>query len=276
MFRLLIALLLLCGGSCIATVPRTRVTEFAPLSNAESDAASQRVRNISETVAVETYEAHLFRGSNGLALPYRLMRPSERAANGSHPLVVIFHGSGAIGDDNRAQVGPLARSWATAEVRRRFPAYVLIPQFPARSANYKPGADSLPYSEGTDLLTTAIELVQHVRAAENVPSEKTHAVGFSMGGSAIWNVLRHEPGLFARVVIVGGVPTADARNAIGNTRVLLVHGDKDTENPFGAAWNVFAGSKRGVEFWRFRDLGHDFPPELIATDRIREWLFARP
>ncbi len=273
-FRVLTPLLLVGVISCTATTAPPRAIEFAPLSPAESDEALRRIESISADVPVETYEADVFRASGGVTVPYRLLRPSADAARGPHPLVVIFHGSGAIGTDNRSQVGALARSWATGEVRRRFPAFVLIPQFAARSANYTTGPDSLPYSEGTELLAAAVELVHHIRAAENVSRENTYAVGFSMGGSAIWNVLRLEPGLFARAVIVGGVPTRDAPGTAGATRVLLVHGDKDTENPFAAAWNVFVRSKGGIELWRFRGLGHDFPPALIATDRIREWLFA--
>jgi predicted peptidase len=45
--------------------------------------------------------------------PYRILRPAELAGGRTHPLVVLFHGSGAIGTDNISQVGPLAKSWAS-------------------------------------------------------------------------------------------------------------------------------------------------------------------
>ena len=56
------------------------------------------------------------------------------------PLIVVLHGSGAIGDDNRRQLGKLALSWAAPAIRAKFPAYILVPQFPERSANYAPSA----------------------------------------------------------------------------------------------------------------------------------------
>jgi predicted peptidase len=272
-FRLLLPLLSLFVLSCAGATFRPHVTDFAPLSPAASEEASRQIRIMSEAVPLETYEAHVFQARNGLALPYRFLRPGHGHENHPRRLVVIFHGSGAIGTDNRSQVGPLARSWATAGVRKRFGAVVLIPQFPARSANYRLGSDSLPYSEGTELLSAAIDLVQHIRTTENVASEDTFAIGFSMGGSAVWNVLRDHPRLFARAVIIAGVPTAGAPSTLGSTRVLLVHGDADTENPYTAAWNVFVHSKGAIDFWRFRGLGHEFPHKLITTDRIREWLF---
>jgi predicted peptidase len=243
---------LLCAVSCVGTTPPPAA--------------------VSATIPADTFEANVFQSSSGVTLPYRLLRPAGGPADGPYPLVVIFHGSGAIGTDNRSQIGAVAKSWATDDARRELPAFVLVPQFPARSANYTIGADSLPYSEGTALLGAGVELIHHIRATENVDRERTWAVGFSMGGSAIWNVLRGEPGLFARAVIVGGVPAADAVRAIGNTRVLLVHGDEDTENPFAAAWNVYLASNGTIDFWRFPGLGHEFPPELITSGRIREWL----
>lgn len=215
----------------------------------------------------EPFQAHT------ASLPYRLLRPDPAAGPGPHPLIVIFHGSGAIGNDNRAQIGPVAKSWVTAEMRRRFPAYVLIPQFPARSANYTPGADGLPVSHGTPLLAAALELVRDVRAKENV--SETYAIGWSMGGSALWNALAAQPGLFSRAVIVGGVPPADALRAAGSARVLLVHGDQDTENPFDAARRVHEASRGTIELWRYPGLGHEFPPDLIATPRMAEWLLGR-
>jgi predicted peptidase len=186
--------------------------------------------------------------------------------------VVIFHGSGAIGDDNRSQIGPLARSWATDDARRRYPAFLLVPQFSGRTANYAQQAGGLPQSEGTEMLRAGLELVQHVRATENIASGKVFALGFSMGGSALWNALHWLPGLFSRAIIVAGVPSAETRD-LGATRVLLVHGDQDVENPFTAAWNAFLQSPPPLEFWRFRGLGHELPQELIAGDRLQAWMF---
>ncbi|HEX8619925.1 MAG TPA: PHB depolymerase family esterase [Thermoanaerobaculia bacterium] len=273
MFRLLMLLLSLCALACTATMSGPQVTDFAPLSVAASDELSRQIKTLSETVKVDAYEANVFVAPDGRSLPYRLLRPAANPTNHPRRLVVMFHGSGAIGTDNRSQVGALAKSWATDDVQRRFGAYVLVPQFPTRSSNYKIGPDALPYSEGTELLGTAAALVQHIRATEQIPPENTYAIGFSMGGSAIWNVLRDHPGLFARAAIVGGVPPADAARVAGRTPLLLVHGDADTENPFAAAWNVFLNAHGPLEFWRFRGLEHDFPPELITTDRLREWLF---
>lgn len=211
----------------------------------------------------DAFESHVFRSSANVTLPYRLLRPAGR---GPHPLVVLFHGSGAIGNDNRSQIGAVARSWATDDARGRYPAFVLVPQFPARSSNYS------PYAQGTELLRAALELVHHIRETENVDAKRVYAMGFSMGGSAIWNALEWEPGLFARAAIVAGVPTADLPN-LDQTALLLVHGDQDVENPFTLAWNAHLRAPDRIEFWRYPGLAHEFPQELIDSDRLRDWLF---
>ena len=87
-----------------------------------------------------------FAGADGTRLPYRLMPPASPSPGREYPLVVLLHGSGAIGDDNEKQIGAVARAWGEPALRKRFPAYVLVPQVPVRSADYRPGGDGLPAS----------------------------------------------------------------------------------------------------------------------------------
>jgi predicted peptidase len=207
---------------------------------------------------------------DGITLQYRLMAPPRVIAGQSYPLVVVFHGSGAIGTDNLAQIGPLAKSWAAPERRAQFPAYVLIPQFSQRSAIYANGS-----STATPQLHVAFALVEQMKRELPVDASRIYALGFSMGGSAVWNALALKPGLFARAVSVAGVPNRDALAVLGDTRFLLVHGDADIENPYTDARAAYeVADKSRVDFWTYPGLGHEFPQELIATPRLAEWLFA--
>ena len=205
---------------------------------------------------------------DGITMQYRLLSPPHVVAGRRHPLLVIFHGSGAIGTDNTAQLGPLAKSWATAERRAHYPAYVLIPQFSTRSAEYANGS-----SHATPALHTALALVEQMK--RELPVDRVYAIGWSMGGSAVWNALALKPGLFSRAAVVAGVPNRDALTQLGDTHLLLVHGDADTENPYAAARAAYeAADPSRVEFWRYEGLAHEFPQDLIATPRLAEWLFA--
>ncbi len=52
---------------------------------------------------VDRFEAHTFAAPGGTTLPYRLLRPATPPAGAARaPLVLVLHGSGEIGTDNRA------------------------------------------------------------------------------------------------------------------------------------------------------------------------------
>ncbi|HEX7154307.1 MAG TPA: hypothetical protein VF618_22660 [Thermoanaerobaculia bacterium] len=222
---------------------------------------------LNQTIPVDIYTPHTFRSREGIDIPYRLLRPAVP----SRTLLVIFHGSGAIGTDNRAQIGGMARSWATGAMRRDYPAYVLVPQMPARSANYEADERVGQRSFGTPTLEAALELIEQLRTTEHI--DRVYAIGFSMGGSSVWNTLVLKPGLLAKGVVIAGVPNPQALPLLGDTRLLLVHGDADTENPFDAAWATYHLAPRRLEFWRYRGLGHDVPAQLLNTTALAEWLF---
>jgi predicted peptidase len=266
------ALVVSFATTCGSTSAHSRVRVIPLVS--EGTALKERVETITKTVAVEAYESGAFRGSNGVVLPYRLLRPQRASPGVPAPLVVIFHGSGAIGTDNRAQIGPVAKSWATRAMRERFPAFVLVPQFPVRSAEYVLSEGKRVRATPTPALEAAWELVEQMQRELKVDRAKTFATGFSMGGSAIWNTLALKPGMFSAVAIVAGVPNPDAFSRLGTTRVLLVHGEEDKDNPFDAAWSAYGAVEAHAEFWRFAGVAHDFPQRLIADAELAEWLFS--
>lgn len=223
------------------------------------------------TSTVSEYEAAKFRD-----VRYRLLRPQHVARGERYPLVVIFHGSGAIGTDNVSQIGPLAKSWAAPAMRDCYPAFVLVPQFRARSANYS-GSGATMTSYATDDLRNALGAIDNVIEKLPIDRQRIVAIGFSMGGSAVWNALVLRPRFFATAVSVAGVPNRDALPILGRTRLLLVHGDADPENPFAAAAAAYeAAPKDRVEFLRSEGLGHEFPHDLITEPTLAKWLLGAP
>ena len=68
----------------------------------------------------DRFEAKTFTAPDGVTLPYRLLPPPTPPPPGTRvPLVLVLHGSGEIGTDNRAQLTPLALAWARDEARAR-------------------------------------------------------------------------------------------------------------------------------------------------------------
>ena len=156
------------------------------------------------TVDTELFARGSFTAADGTVLPYRILPPRHVRAGQRYPLVLQFHSSGGIGTDNAAQLDRLARSWAMPATRERYPAYVLVPQFAGRSANYGPAAADQA-ATAAPALHAALALVRHVATTHRVDTSRIYAVGFSMGGSAAWLSPTLAPGQFAAIVPIAGI-----------------------------------------------------------------------
>ena len=74
----------------------------------------------------EPFSASATPGSRSIGC--QLLRPSNETE--PKPLLVILHGSGERGHDNRLQLKFLPQLMASAKRRAEFPCYVLVPQCP--------------------------------------------------------------------------------------------------------------------------------------------------
>lgn len=279
------ALALVAGLAACATGPSPEVAppagagyRLVPPASPEAEAReASRVREI-ERIPPDVFAAGEFRARDGTELRYRLLPPPDPVPGRRYPLVVLFHGSGESGTDNRKQVDRFALAWARPEIRRRFPAYVLAPQMPGRSANYTgppgtPGRSSFPEPP----LHAALELADSLLAALPVDSARVYAVGFSMGGSSVWNALWMRPGMFAAAIPVAGVPNRARAAESARTPLWVIHGNDDDANPIEPDRETYAVLRdlgAPVTFWEYQGGVHRVPPELLAGDAFPRWLFA--
>lgn len=222
-----------------------------------------------------------FTGSNDVKLRYRLLTPASSSSPARYPLVVMLHGSGAIGKDNEKQLSWLARSWAHPVIRSQFPAYVLVPQAPARSADYdKSAIDNELYSKPGMPLNAMLELIEQTIKRYPVDTRRVYVIGFSMGGSATWNALIIRPSLFAAAIPIAGIaPERYHAKQIASIPIMIVHGNADIENPIASDRAMFMALKtqpaNKTRFIEYEKLDHRIPPEMIFSIGWREWLFTQ-
>lgn len=266
-------------ASAPRNAPPSAPDRLAPPATA---AAARRDAGVLDTISAlpaDLFAADTFTAPDGTTLRYRLLPPLDPRPGVRYPLVVVFHGSGVIGTDNLAQLSRFPKTWAREDVRRRYPAYVLAPQFPERSAVYSgseddPGRSSIPGPP----LPAALDLIDALQARLPIDSARVYAIGFSMGASAVWNALALRPDLFAAAVPIAGVPNPAAADRVARTPVWVIHGNADTENPIGPDRGMVetlrARPGAEVRFWEMDGMGHDIPPALLAGDALMEWLFA--
>jgi predicted peptidase len=263
LLRILCACLLVCAVSAQAQAP----------------SVSPDRRVVYDARAVAALDDGVFTAHHAHSgLPYRLLAPIRPAPPDGYPLVLVLHGSGAIGTDNRAQLGALAKAWALPQVMGGFPAYVVVPQFPARTADYTPGPDGALQSQAYPPLQSALALVDELAVRYRVDRRRIYVTGFSMGASGVWQALLARPELFAAAVPIAGIapPRAEAIR-LKKVPLLVVHGDADTENPpqsdLAMVKALHAAGNTRVELVMHAGLAHEIAPEIVYGRWWRDWLF---
>lgn len=151
---------------------------------------------------LNVFTPHRFDEPDGQPMPYRLYTPKDANPGKSYPLIVFFHGLGSVGEDNRRPItgGTLlpAGIWTTPAVQAKHLCFVLAPQCPASDLWVNPGrsfrAKSPRLRPGpTEAMRTALALIDHVIETHPIDRQRLYAVGTSMGGYAVWEVLARRP-----------------------------------------------------------------------------------
>jgi len=220
-----------------------------------------------------------FIARDGTRIRYRLLAPLTVEPGTRYPLVVQLHSSSGVGSDNERQLERPALSWAMPAMRERYRAYVLVPQFEQRSANYDV-PDAPTSAMASPSVPAMLELVEHVAKQQAVDRDRIYAVGFSMGGSTAWLSAAARPDLFAAIVPIGAVaPANDAASALAAVPVWAMHGDADTENPITADRRLVASIRsrdgRHVRLREYVGLDHQLPADFYPGQWWRDWLFAQ-
>ena len=228
----------------------------------------------------KSFERATYPNPGGAALPYRLLRP-QSPPSAKLPLIIMLHGSGAIGTDNESQLDTLALAWAQPDIMRRYPAFVLAPQFATRSANYQISeTDHLRYSSPGASLLPLFGLIDQLLATQPIDPARIYLVGFSMGASTSWHALLLHPEHFAAAILLSGVPPQRIlAPAFAGTPLLICHGDADPENPYAPDFAMFkaVGSPSNARFRTYTGMTHTPPPDIADPTSTwwRDWLFVQ-
>lgn len=209
------------------------------------------------------------------AVNYRLLKPKKIEESKKYPLILVFHGSGAIGSNNSSQMGVLAKMWLLPENREKYPVYVLSPQFPQRSSNYHLDKDrNVLVSQSSEYLDLVLNSLDSFIEKENIDKSRIYVMGFSMGGSTTSNAISNRPNLFAAAINISGVSQFDKINTLQNMPIWMVHGSLDTENSPKSNMKFFEELKvsGNIFFWEFKDKYHNNILSAELIDEIPKWL----
>lgn len=171
-------------------------------------------------------------------MPYRLYIPENYDPNMPYPLVLFLHGGGERGNDNEKHLmgSDGAIIWATPEVQKKHPSFVLAPQ----SSHHANGGFALTRDEkhpdkielsrvfqvSEDLLL-AHEILMHVIEKYHIDQNRLYITGLSQGGFGTYNLNMLYPDLFAAMVPIAGGGDPKKAELLVNKPIWNFHAEDD-------------------------------------------------
>src|SRR5688572_22623600 len=177
---------------------------------------------------LKVFEARVLRASGGGALPYRLLKPLDDAPQQKYPLVLFLHGGGERGDDNEKQLIHGGRNFAHEAMRRRHPAFVVIPQCPAEKKWVEVPWDAQSHKvpeEASETLQAVFDLIAALQKEFAIDERRIYCVGLSMGGFGTWDLLYRKPDLLAAAIPICGGGDPATVEKIKHVPLWAFHGD---------------------------------------------------
>lgn len=219
----------------------------------------------------------------GASLPYRIMKPATIAPKQRYPLVVFLHGAGERGADNERHLRLAVPALCRADVRARWPGFVVAPQCPAGhrwvETDWGEAAPHRTPTEPSLPMRLLLALIPKLMGDHPIDPDRVYVIGMSMGGYGAWDLMIRRPQLMAAAVpICGGADDGEAAARIRHIPVWVFHGARDEIVPVVRSRSVVAalaaaGSKpRYTEYPRANHFCWD---PAMSEPGMLEWLFAQ-
>ncbi|ANF51486.1 phospholipase [Chryseobacterium glaciei] len=235
-------------------------------------------RKLLNSLNTDKFQKKIF-ADNDIKIPYRFLMPKNNRTNEKFPLVITFHNSTRIGNDNENQLEPFAKIWLRDEIYEKFPCYVVAPQFNTRSTNYEINGEGIQVSKPSNEVSTLLKLIKDLeKEYPNIDKSRIYLIGYSMGGSTAQNLMNLSPNTFAAVVSVAAVPDLSNLSKIKEKNIWLIHGKNDDENPYVGSVELYnkLPSDKNLIFTTFTNLNHNnIVIPFLITDEIPKWLFEK-
>ncbi|WP_404985220.1 prolyl oligopeptidase family serine peptidase [Chryseobacterium sp. M5] len=235
-------------------------------------------RKLLNSLNTDQFQKKIF-VENDIQIPYRFLTPKNNRKNEKFPLVITFHNSTRIGNDNENQLEPFAKIWLRDEIYEKYPCYVVAPQFNKRSTNYEINGEGIQISKPSNEVFALLKLIKNLeKEYPNIDKNRIYLIGYSMGGSTAQNLMNLNPDTFAAVVSVAAVPDLSNLNKIKEKNIWLIHGKQDDENPYIGSVQLYnkLSTNKNLIFTTFTNLHHNnIVIPFLVTDEIPKWLFEK-
>jgi predicted peptidase len=227
------------------------------------------------------FEAREFTGAAGKVLRYRLLAPLEVEPGATYPLVLLLHGAGERGDENARQLIHGGKAWADEALRRRHPAFVVVPQCPADRRWVEvpwDGKEHAMPAEPSRPLGLTFELLTALQQELPIDAGRIYGVGLSMGGFGVWDVLQRKPELLAAAVPICGGGDPNYAAGFAATPVWVFHGADDATvvvDRSRAMVKALVAAGGQPIYTEYEGVEHDSWTQTFDNRLVWDWLFAQ-
>ncbi|MDD2798573.1 MAG: prolyl oligopeptidase family serine peptidase [Bacteroidales bacterium] len=226
------------------------------------------------------FSREFFTNSKGDTLHYRLL-VSDYSIDRRYPLVIFLHGSGERGLDNDAQLKWGVMNFATDEMMKAHPAFVIAPQCPPEldwtNAEWNEKTHSVRLLPNPSKpIELVIALIKEFSKRKDVDSTRIYITGLSMGGFGVFDAIERYPHLFAAAVpVCGGGDTSKAAS-VAHLPIWIFQGAADgAVAPEHGVDMLKALQKAGGHpgFTLYPEVGHFSWLGAYTDPMLYEWLF---
>lgn len=238
-------------------------------------------------LSVDDLQPRTFMDAQGHTLPYRLWTPRGYDPTKKYGLVLVLHGAGERGTDNRAQLAgqtaPLV--FVKPENQARWPVFVVAPQCPgdqqwvAMPWGDASGKGKQPPAPTWPMAASLAALDKLMTEFPGIDPSRLFVTGLSMGGYGAWDAAVRNPKKFRAAVPICGGYDETTMGAIVNLPIWAFHAADDGTVPVQrtrdliAALKALGGTPQFTEYPASLKYGHFSWNAAYAEPDLLPWMF---
>ena len=183
-----------------------------------------------------------------------------------YPLVVMLHGASTHMYGGKVMARP--------EMRKHFPAFVLIPIAPYGAVWAMPNKNLFR----PQALSLAIDAMESVIDQYSIDKSRVYITGASMGGAGTYGALIRYPGVFAAAAPTDGGWIPEQAGYLDNIPIWILHGTQDNVVPVivaRAMASVLKQARDNVLYTEYQGYGHGVWKPTYENPKFWYWLFSQ-
>ncbi len=222
-----------------------------------------------------SFESRTFENEQGNTLRYLLMKPVDYDPQKQYPLVVCLHGGPVTFNADslpHVEVPEPAPLLSSEENKKRYPAFILVPQCP-------PGHTWGGFMNLPSVDSLVFEIIETLEKEFSIDTLRRYVAGGSMGGYGSWYFVSTRPEIFAAAIPICGSGNPELAHNMSSIPVWAFHGTKDRNVPVSGSRKMVEAIKQAggnPRYTEFSGVGHNVWPSVVdeAPDLL-DWLFAQ-